>query len=107
MPPTSGQSQTTFPGGQTTSQPGFSPASYYQTSSLYNAQFPQQRPPSSAFPITSSPNISHSTCPIHPRPCPVNCQHRAAVLAPPHPTPTSSEHISHLPPSLRQLTVSL
>merc|ERR1719341_702475 len=57
IPPTSNQSQITFPGGQPISQPGFPPASFYQKSSVYNAQFPQQ-PPSSAFPITNFPSTS-------------------------------------------------
>jgi len=57
IPPTSNQSQTSFPGGQPTSQPGYPPASYYQNSSVYTAQFPQ-RPPSSAFPITNFPSTS-------------------------------------------------
>merc|ERR1719341_2621011 len=57
IPPTNNQSQTTFPGGQPTSQPGFPPASYYQNSSVYTAQFPQ-RPPNSAFPITNFPSTS-------------------------------------------------
>merc|ERR1719341_1410959 len=59
IPPTSNQSQTTFSGGQPISQPGFPPASYYQNSSVYNAQFPQQ-PPSSQhltqrLPLPNSP----------------------------------------------------
>merc|ERR1719341_387765 len=57
IPPTNNQSQTTFSGGQPISQPGFPPASFYQNSSVYNAQFPQ-RPPNSAFPITNFPTTS-------------------------------------------------
>jgi len=52
-----GQSHAAYSTGQPISQSGFQPASYYQNSSVYNAQYPQQSP-SSAFPIT---NFSSTT----------------------------------------------